>query len=54
MAGGGAAGWSSEYRAGKPPEAQGGLCFGGKGGEGLGEVRVVFKPVRGDQLSPSK
>ena len=50
----GAAGWSSEHGAGKPPEAQGGLRLGRKGGEGLGEVWVVFKPVRQNQLSPSK
>ena len=54
MTGSGAACWNSEHEAGRPPEAQEGLRFGGKGGEGLQEVRAVLKPVRRDQLSPSK
>lgn len=53
MTGRGAAGWSSEHEVGRPLEAQGDLCLGGKGGEGLGEVRAVLKPVHWDQLSPS-
>ena len=54
MTGSGAAHWSSDHEAGRPPKAQEGLRFGGKGEEGLGEVQAVLKPVCRNQLSLSK